>query len=270
MSTFSNDSFEFFDRSNYKKIINMPSLHHHDYHELYYLVKGEATYFVGNSIFLLKSGDFCFISKGELHKTNYDESKSIERILLKFDDGFLGKEYKQFVNLLRDNKHIQLEDAAIPLLEIIFQKIEKECNEHKKNYKEMNQLYLREIMLLLNRHSKQNSTQSLNNTNKIVQSAVLYIEHNYSQNLSVASLASMYSLSVGYFSKMFKQITGVTPNEYIIMTRITAAKEKLSRKNVRITDVATECGFSDSNYFAMVFKKSVGITPKKYATSHTK
>lgn len=74
-----------------------------------------------------------------------------------------------------------------------------------------------------------------------------------------------YALSRSHFSKLFKQVTGVGLNEYINITRITAAQNLLSKSNYSITEVASACGFNDSNYFAAVFKKIKGITPKKYS-----
>lgn len=265
MASFIKDDFEFFEHDHQKQGINMPSPHQHNYHELYYLVKGKATYFVGNNIYLLKSGDFCFIPKGEFHKTNYDASISIERLLFIFDDDFLGRDYSQYIESIRTFKHIPLEKEAFPSLNGLFERIEKENSERKNNYMEMNRLYLRELLLLIQRHRIINDEQILKGSNRIIQNAAQYIIQNYDKDISVDSLAAMYYLSPGHFSKQFKKITGVNPSEYITMTRITAAKEKLSSGKASITDIALECGFSDSNYFASVFKKATGITPKKFS-----
>lgn len=265
MASFIKDDFEFFEHDHQKQGINMPSPHQHNYHELYYLVNGKATYFVGNNIYLLKPGDFCFIPKCEFHKTNYDASISIERLLFVFDDDFLGRDYSQYIEALRTFKHIQVEKESFPSLKGLFKRIEKENSECKSNYMEMNKLYLREMLLLIQRHCIINDAQNLKGTNSVIQNVAHYITQNYDKDITVDSLAAMYYLSPGHFSKQFKKITGVNPSEYITMTRITAAKEKLSSKKASITDIALECGFSDSNYFATVFKKETGTTPKKYS-----
>ena len=72
-------------------------------------------------------------------------------------------------------------------------------------------------------------------------------------------------MSPSHFSKQFKSITGVGLSEYINVSRISKAEKLLRKTNKPITEIATECGFNDSNYFAAVFKKIKGTTPKKYS-----
>jgi two-component system response regulator YesN len=60
-------------------------------------------------------------------------------------------------------------------------------------------------------------------------------------------------------------MTGMGLSEYINIARVTAAEKLLLSADLPITEVATKCGFNDSNYFARVFKKLKGVTPKKYS-----
>ena len=81
----------------------------------------------------------------------------------------------------------------------------------------------------------------------------------------LASLSQRFGVSPSYLSRSFKKLTGVGLNEYINISRITAAEKLLQSGNLSITEVAFSCGFNDSNYFAAVFKRVRGVTPKKYA-----
>ena len=70
----------------------------------------------------------------------------------------------------------------------------------------------------------------------------------------------------GVYTKSGKYpITGVGLNDFINISRITAAEKLLVSSNMSITEIASACGFNDSNYFASVFKKFKGITPKRYS-----
>ncbi|MBR2452495.1 MAG: AraC family ligand binding domain-containing protein, partial [Clostridia bacterium] len=63
--------------------------HYHDEYELYYLIRGETNYFIRDEIFKVKAGDFVFVPKGVIHKTDSEECLNNERILLSFSDSIL-------------------------------------------------------------------------------------------------------------------------------------------------------------------------------------
>lgn len=64
--------------------------------------------------------------------------------------------------------------------------------------------------------------------------------------------------------RRFKQVTGLTPIEYLQKTRIEKAKQLLEKGNYNVADVMVESGYNDLKTFRVVFKKNVGMTPKKY------
>ena len=100
--------------------------------------------------------------------------------------------------------------------------------------------------------------------------AIGYISENYSGDLNLKTVASKFAMSESYFSKQFKNVTGVGFNEYVNISRVSAAEKMLVKSNRAITEIAADCGFNDSNYFAAVFKKIKGITPKKYSSMNKK
>ncbi len=68
-----------------------------------------------------------------------------------------------------------------------------------------------------------------------------------------------------YFRRTFRKNFGETPLEYLTQLRIANAKQLLTIDSYKsISDVAAQCGFSDSLYFSTCFKKHVGMSPLKY------
>lgn len=98
----------------------------------------------------------------------------------------------------------------------------------------------------------------------IIYKAMNYIRRNYDKsNMSLSEVAEEIGLSVSYFSKLFKEETGLSYSEYLNKVRIAASRELL-KKGIPIVEVAHKVGFSDQSYFSRVFKKMEGVSPGKY------
>jgi transcriptional regulator GlxA family with amidase domain len=64
--------------------------------------------------------------------------------------------------------------------------------------------------------------------------------------------------------RAFKSVMGRPPMEHVIKVRVTRAAELLTKTDLKITDVAFRCGFSDSNYFSRQFKQVMNASPREY------
>ena len=265
VAVYLDEDIEFYHRVKRSKDFKMSESHFHNRHELYYLVKGTARYFVNDEIFSLKAGDMVFIPKGAFHKTSVEQGREVERIILVFDDDFAGVEFLPYIDKLKENKHIRLTSHDILKTDEILNKISLECQRKETDYIEMQKLYLRQLLILISRHRLTDLSGKEDSSVKLIESIMQYISANTDSDLSLDKLSERYSISPNYLSKQFKKISGLLLSEYISISRINKAEKLLKNAALPITEVATRCGFNDSNYFASVFKKYKGITPKKYS-----
>lgn len=269
MAFYIDEKIDFIQRSTRQKPYKMDNAHFHDKHELYYLEKGKTRYFIGNEIYLMNPGDIVFVPKGTFHKTTPEENTVSERVLLVFDDAFAGEEYKKYIDSLRHDKLVKLPGEQVYKVRELMMKIEHERKHKNTDYIEMEKLYLRQLLVIISRYRIKDADIKFTQSFKVIQDAAKYISQNYSSEITLDYLAEKYAMSPSYFSKQFKSVTGVGLNEYINLTRVTAAEKLLAKANMPITQVALECGFNDSNYFAAVFKKIKGITPKKFSMQNS-
>lgn len=239
--------------------------HIHDHYELYYLMSGQVKYFVNNEIINLQAGDVIFIHKGLIHKTTYPAHQFNERMLMVFDDEFLGNDYREILRDLGLQKHIKLPSKKQLDMDNLLHKIAEEFQSQDPHKDLMTQNLLRELLILLHRQRQVVTKKGLSDNEITIQHAAKYIAENYSDNLTLPSLAAAFAMSPSHFTKTFKALTGFGVNEYITLIRMTEAEKLLKTEHLSITEVAARCGFSDSNYFASVFKKKNGITPLKYS-----
>eukprot|EP00388_Colpodella_angusta_P008697 GDKJ01023635.1.p1 GENE.GDKJ01023635.1~~GDKJ01023635.1.p1 ORF type:complete len:322 (-),score=8.23 GDKJ01023635.1:123-1088(-) len=105
---------------------------------------------------------------------------------------------------------------------------------------------------------------SHSHNDELVASAQQKIEENYQDAATIEELIKDIPSSRRNIVRRFKQITGITPIEYLQQTRIAAAKNLLEHTSQQMSEVIYNSGYSDPKAFRKVFKKSVGMTPSAY------
>ena len=91
-----------------------------------------------------------------------------------------------------------------------------------------------------------------------------YIEDNLQEKLTMKKLANPAGYSVWHAARMFKEVTGKTPFEYIRALRLTKAALTLRDGNERIIDVALDFVFDSHEGFTRAFSREFGMPPRKY------
>ncbi len=241
----------------------MCEIHCHDDYELYYLVDGDTKYFIDNELFHLRKGDFIFIDKGKIHKTDSEDCLHNERVLLGFGDELFEDDMQEVLKELSEARLISISEKHRASVEELVLKIEKEYEDNSPYKEQMIRLYTRTLLISLCRHKiKQRKKHS--EDEEFILAIAEFISNNFSEEISLSSLSHRFSVSEGHLSRRFKLVMGVGLNEYIRYVRIQRAAKRLSATKESITEIACACGFNDSNYFSTVFKRIFGMTPCKY------
>lgn len=105
---------------------------------------------------------------------------------------------------------------------------------------------------------------SKNANSHIVQSSINYIISNLSSDLSLEAVANRFAFSSNYFSKIFKDTTGMSYIEFLLQQRIEKAKQLLRETNLKIYSVSLQVGYDNVGYFNRIFKKRTGLSPEEY------
>ncbi len=97
-----------------------------------------------------------------------------------------------------------------------------------------------------------------------VQRAIEKMYADMNKKLSVADLARECNFSLGYFSHLFRAVTGLSPHAYMLRLRIERAKNMLENTDLSVLEIALVVGFSDQNYFSRFFKEQTGEAPSAF------
>jgi transcriptional regulator GlxA family with amidase domain len=103
-----------------------------------------------------------------------------------------------------------------------------------------------------------------NHHDELVASAQQKIESRYNDAETIEEIIKDIPSSRRNMVRRFKQVTGMTPIEYLQQTRIEAAKKLLEQTGQQMTEVIYNSGYNDPKAFRKVFRKAVGMTPSEY------
>ncbi len=103
-----------------------------------------------------------------------------------------------------------------------------------------------------------------NKANSIIEKANKYISEHYNEDISLDEIAQHVNLSSYYFSRFYKNATGINFTDKMVMLRMEKAKELLRQEELSVKDVSYMVGYSDPNYFSKIFKKITGFNASEY------
>lgn len=106
--------------------------------------------------------------------------------------------------------------------------------------------------------------------NPILTNSINYmLEHFDDSKLSNEMLARQSGISEIYFRRLFKEMFGTTPKQYILGLRTKKACKLLVESSASVGEIAEDCGFSSVYHFCRSFKENTGLTPSEYAKKNS-
>ncbi len=255
--------------------ISMPHHHLHDVYELYYLKKGQRYYFIKDQTYYIQRGDLILINPYEFHSTMNVDNSSYERVLIHFQKSYLATVLKSVSNIdvyqpfrsgFRVIRFTPEEQSKVETLLSLM------LGEYTANgtYKETHLKMLLIQLFLLVLSAPNCLTESTNPNShphhQTMLDAISYIANHYNENLTLNFVSHKFCFSPWYFSRIFKQVTGMFYIEYLNKIRINEAQKILMSTNKNITEIAGDVGFNSLTNFGRVFKQFCGCSPKQYKT----
>ena len=105
----------------------------------------------------------------------------------------------------------------------------------------------------------------MNDKTHAVQRMQDYIERHLSESITLAELARAARFSPWYSARIFKELTGLSPADYIRRLRLAKSTLRLRDEKIRVIDAAAELGFESVDGYQRAFLREFGCNPKEYA-----
>jgi AraC family transcriptional regulator len=94
--------------------------------------------------------------------------------------------------------------------------------------------------------------------------AALWIEAHAHEPIDLEGAAGEAELSAFHFLRLFRDVLGVTPHQYLVRSRLRRAARLLAEDDRPITDVAFDVGFGDLSNFVRTFHRAAGVSPRGF------
>ena len=247
-------------------------LHWHEELELIVVKKGAIKVNAGSFEKILNEGEGCFINSDVPHSVwQIDLQDGIINSIV-FHAKLIGSKHsiywQKYINPLIENKMKQFiffyaENQIIKLIEKAWQ---VEADENSGFELEVRNLISQIIFLISNDDDKKiykPTKQELRDMER-TKRMIIMIEKNFQNELTLKQISEVAAVSDRECLCCFKRVTGISPIQFLKEYRIMKAAELIRTTNLKIYEIAEQCGFLDMSYFAKTFRQFFKNTPVNY------
>ncbi|MDW7692800.1 AraC family transcriptional regulator [Flammeovirgaceae bacterium SG7u.111] len=226
--------------------------------QLIYVVTGKGVFESEDSKKKILPGDVIMLFPGEWHRYHPDPETGWEEYWI----GFEGRMVDEFIlpELFTQKKsivkNIGYHDEVIYLLNQTLALAKKKSSFAK---------ILTGIVFQLIAYLTEPIEHAVagNKSEYIAEETINFIRLNVKAEIDFKELSSKFGVSYSYFRKMFKEETGVAPQQFLIDERLRLAERLLNSTKMTIEEISDRSGFQSVYYFSRLFKKKRGIAPSE-------
>jgi len=233
-------------------------------YQLLYIASGKGHFYFNGADTVVAKDNMVLYRPNEPQIYDYYASDKTEVFWIHFTGSKIEEYLRQY--RIPENKHVFYAGDS-PDYQWIFKQIIRELRLQRANYKELVCVLFRQILININRCIVEDRQFKSNMINEMERASHYFME-NYSSNISVENYAKERFISINWFIHYFKIIIGVTPMQYILSLRISAAKGYLEKSGKSVSEIAQTVGYDNTAYFSRLFKKHTGLSPTDYRKAY--
>lgn len=235
--------------------------HAHYFAELCYIKRGSGNYLIEEQIYPIHEGDFIIINPNVEHTEMSIGEIPLEYIILGVE-GFTLSFREKLDHIIFDCRKEHAD--FVFYMDLLLQ----EMTEKEDGYDLICKNLLEVLITKLKRLAPLTFEEAPSvKSNRECAKLKKYIDANYTQDISLETLAGISHLNKYYMVHAFTKLFGCSPINYLCSVRIQASKELLASTDYSITEIAQSSGFSSQSYFAQCFLKHCHMTASAYRKS---
>lgn len=263
-------------RGHIPELIQSFPLHWHDDFELIYCTRGQIQVTLWGQAYALREQDLILILPHAVHSIEEGTAGGGEYFNILFHPSlFKGTEedpcYEKYVlPFLTGEKTIGcFYPADSAFNRTVTPNITSLYDNRKESYSTQELVVKSHLFLLLyymNQYSSDATSDSRSQQLSFsrLKNALYYVQRFYDRAISIRQVSEECGFSESHFMKLFKELTGMSFNAYLVNYRLELAAKQLSGTDYKVIDIAENCGFHNHSYFTRAFQKKYRKTPLIY------
>lgn len=238
-------------------------LHWHDYIEFEFILSGTAKHVYNEQEYLLHKGSAYIMCYHTFHELTMLTDVVIYNI--KFDKSMLHPKIAHF--LTYNTFHCDFTEEETNAIMDRINLLVAETSLTDVLQEVMIKNLINELMITMIRKCATDTPQP---APLPIQQAISYVNENFTQKITLESMAKELSFSANYIGKLFKTQMKCSFNDYVNAMRLKHACSLLNSSNLSIKEIADASGYSSVEYFMYAFKKKMKMTPGEYRNLKSK
>ena len=255
-----------------------PNWHFHPHYQLFTVIKGTGTRFIGDDIRHFEEGDTVFLGPNMPHlwrsDRNYFEKESLlktEGIVVYFKEDFLGNDFFEKPEMFDIKSFLKNSERGLDLTGTLGTEMVRDLNEllGLTGFEGISKLLNILHKLSVTNDYQYISSTNYTNTHKISETERMRIVHEYvlkhfKENINLSTVASLSNMTEAAFCRYFKSRTNKTFSDFVKEIRIGNACKILQDENKSISQTCYESGYNTVSNFNNQFKSLKGVSPLQY------
>ena len=255
-----------------------PNWHFHPHYQLFTVIKGTGTRFIGDDIRHFEEGDTVFLGPNMPHlwrsDRNYFEKESqlqTEGIVVYFKEDFLGNDFFEKPEMFDIKSFLKNSERGLDITGTLGAEMVRDLNEllGLTGFEGISKLLNILHKLSVTNDYQYISSSNYTNTHKISETERMRIVHEYvlkhfKENINLSTVASLSNMTEAAFCRYFKSRTNKTFSDFVKEIRIGNACKMLQDENKSISQTCYESGYNTVSNFNNQFKSLKGVSPLQY------
>ena len=251
--------------------------HTHDFSELIIITGGGGEHWINGATYQVAAGDIFLIQGNTEHY--FEKRHKLDMYNIMFDDSYLKDHLHSLRSLSGFNAFFLFEPTyrrshkfksrlhigpeTMRPLKTELQRMVEETKDGRPGSDLILLAKALEIFVFISREYssiKNPMARSLCRLGELIS----LLENRYKEHWTIEKISRIAAMAPSTLLPVFRKVTGYSPIDYLLHVRLAKAAELLLKTELTISEIALECGFTDSNYFSRQFRKHCNSSPRDY------